>query len=259
MFFIASKVLAFLTSPLIWTFGLLMWSWFTKKDKRKKIIFWTAISVFYFFSNMFIATEFMRLLEFQYEKENYAPEQEGEFDYAIVMGGMCWYNEKLEKPQFQRSSDRLFQTLWLLRQKKIKKIIFTGGSGSITYANHKEGVFLKKWLNQIGLEDSCLIVESQSKNTHENALFTKPILDKLNFNNKKILLVSSAFHLKRAMACFQKAGINNLIPYVTDGYTGERKFEWDHCFIPTPDAWQLWQLLLHEGFGWITYKIMGYC
>ena len=165
MFFIFSKILAFITSPLIWTITLLIISWFTKKEKTKKIIFWTSIAVFYLFSNMFIATEFMRFLEYRYEKESYVPEKNNKFDYAIALGGMSWYNENIEKPQFQRSADRLFQTLWLLKQNKIEKIIFTGGSGSISYANHKEGVYLKKWLQQIGIQDTCLIFETESKNT----------------------------------------------------------------------------------------------
>ena len=49
------------------------------------------------------------------------PEKNNKFDYAIVLGGMSWYNENIEKPQFQRSADRLFQTLWLLKQNKIEK------------------------------------------------------------------------------------------------------------------------------------------
>lgn len=200
----------------------------------------------------------MRMLEYQYDKENYAPEQEGEFDYAVVLGGMCWYNENLEKPQFMRSADRLFQTLWLLKQKKVKKIIFSGGSGSITHANHKEGVFLKKWIKQMGFEDSCFVFETESKNTHENASLTKPILEKMNYQNKKVLLVTSAFHMKRAKGCFEKEGIKNLIPYVTDGYAGGRKFEWDHCFIPNSEAWQRWEIMIHEFIGIITYKLMGY-
>jgi uncharacterized SAM-binding protein YcdF (DUF218 family) len=208
---------------------------------------------------MFVTTEFMRLLEYKYEKQNYTPEQNDTYDYAIVLGGMCWYNEKLQKPQFMRSSDRLFQAIWLLKQKKIKKIIFTGGSGSITYANHKEGVFLKKWINQLGLEDSCFVFETESKNTHENAKLTKPILEKLNYKNKKILLVTSAFHMKRALGCFSKQGVNNLTPFVTDGYAGSRKFEWDHCFIPNPEAWQRWDIIIHETIGLLTYKMMGYC
>jgi uncharacterized SAM-binding protein YcdF (DUF218 family) len=259
MFFFLSKILAFLTSPLIWILTLLIWSVFTNIERRKKILLYSAMISLYFFSNMFIAAEFLRLLEYRYEKIDYAPEQDNTFDYAVVLGGMTWYNEKLEKPQFQRSADRLFQALWLLKQKKVKKIIFTGGSGSISFANHKEGMILKRWLNQVGFPDSCFVFENESKNTRENALFTKSILEKLNYKNKKVALVTSAFHMRRAMACFKKVGVENLTPYITDGYAGERKFEWDHCFIPTAEAWQRWDLIIHETVGLLMYKIMGYC
>lgn len=259
MFFFLSKVLQFLLMPLTWVFVLLIWSWRTKVESRKKKLFWSGIAVLYIFSNSFIADEFMRAWEIKYDKEDWAPEQEQSFDYAVVLGGMAWYNPKLEKPQFMRGADRLFQALWLLKQKKVKKIIFSGGSGSIEHPEYKEGVFLARWLKQMEFPDSCFIFEAESRNTHENAENVKPILEKLDYKNKKVILITSAFHMRRAMACFKKSGMDGLMPYITDGYSGPRKFGWDHCFIPSTDAWQVYQQLLHELLGFVTYKIMGYC
>jgi uncharacterized SAM-binding protein YcdF (DUF218 family) len=259
MFFFLSKILAFITSPLIWVFALLIWSWKTKVETRRKKLFWVGIGMLYFFSNSFIADEFMRWWEIKYEKEDYAPEQTQNFDYAVVLGGMFWYNEKLEKPQFMRSADRLFQALWLLKQKKVKKIIFSGGSGSIEHPDHKEGEIIKRWLKQMDFPDSCIVVESESKNTHENALNTKSILETMDYKNKKVILVTSAFHMRRALACFKKVGVDGMTPYITDCYSGPRKFGWDHCFIPTSDAWSVWQPLIHEWVGYVTYKLAGYC
>src|SRR6185436_19436748 len=100
---------------------------------------------------------------------------------------------------------RLFQALELYHRGRLKKIMFSGGSGSIRYPNHKEGLYVKKYLQTIHIPDSALIIESESKNTLENARFSKKILDSLKLNGS-ILLVTSAFHMPRALACFKKAG-----------------------------------------------------
>lgn len=259
LFFFLSKILAFLLMPLTWVFVLLIWAWKTKIVKRKKKLFWAGMLTLYIFSNSFIADECMRLWEVHYEKQNYAPEQEQSFDYAVVLGGMVWYNKELKKPQFLRSSDRLFQAMWLLKQKKIKKIIFTGGSGSIEKPDEREGLIIARWLRQIDFPDSCIIVESESKNTHENALSTKKILDSIDYKKFKVILITSSFHMRRSLQCFNKVGVNSLIPYITDSYSGPRKFAIDHCLIPSSDALQVYNLLMHEVAGYLTYKIMGYC
>jgi uncharacterized SAM-binding protein YcdF (DUF218 family) len=259
LFFVLSKILAFILMPLTWVFILFICSRLVASERKRKRLFWISLASLYIFTNSFIADEFMRMWEVKYDKENYAPEMDGSYDYAVVLGGMTWYNPKLKKPQFMRGADRLFQALWLVKQKKVTKIIFTGGSGSLEHPEEKEGAIIATWLRQMGFPDSCFIVESESKNTRENALFTKKILDSLNYKKSKVLLITSAFHMRRSLACFKKAGVEGMIPYITDGYSGPRKFVFDHCFIPQADALNVYNILIHEIVGYLTYKAIGYC
>ena len=171
---------------------------------------------------------------------------------------MIWYDARQDKPQFMRSADRLFQTLPLLGNKQIDKIIITGGSGSINYPEHKEASILKKYLLRSGYADSSIIIENESRNTRENALFTKHLMDSLHIQDS-ILFITSAFHLRRAMGCFNKAGINKIVLYPTDRYSGPRKLEFDFMLIPDPGALNTSTLLIHEIMGWCIYKIKGYC
>ena len=181
------------------------------------------------------------------------------YKYAVVLGGMSWYDARQDKPQFMRSADRLFQTLPLLGRGQIQKIIITGGSGSINHPEEKEAAILKKYLLKCGYVDSTIIIENESKNTRENALFTKHLMDSLHIQDS-ILFVTSAFHLRRAKGCFNKAGINKIVLYPTDRYSGgPRKFELDFLFIPNPGALETSTLLMHEMMGWLIYKIKGYC
>lgn len=254
MFFYISKLVAFLFSPIVWIFGLLLYSFITKKDARaKKLRLW-AVALLFVCSNSFIVDEFYRAWEPvtpDYDLMN------TKYEGAIVLGGIGDIDLRLQKINFGWSGDRLFQTLPLYRKGRVGKIIFTGGSGSIEFPEKREGIFVKKYLNEIGIADSSLIIENASKNTYENAVFTKKILDSLKIKGN-FLLVTSAYHMPRAMAVFNKAGYTHLTPYLVNKVSGVRRFTPDHLLIPNADALFSLQFLIHEWIGFVTYKLKGY-
>jgi len=254
MFFIFSKILAFLISPLIWVFTLFIIAFFAKDKLRQRKFCIAAVIVLYIFSNSFLVDEAMR--HWEVTTPDLKPTQK--YEYAIVLGGMSWYDARQDRPQFLRSGDRLFQVLPLVGNKQIKKILITGGSGSINHPEEKEAAILKKYLLRCGYADSTIIIENESRNTRENALFTKHLMDSLQIKDS-VLFITSAFHLRRAIGCFNKAGIKNLVVYPTDRYSGPRKFEIGHLLIPDSETLEESTLLLHEMVGWLVYKIKGYC
>ena len=253
MFFYLSKLIAFVLSPLIWVFVLLLWSWKTKIESRRRKLFISAVCILFFFTNSFFADEFMRAWEYTSEDLK----QTEKFDYAVVLGGMASYDPRLDKAQFSGSADRLWQVLPLLQSGQVKKMIITGGSGSILHPEYKEAAILKKYLLKIGIADSLVIIENESKNTRENATNTKVIMDSLKIKSN-VLFVTSSFHMRRSIACFEKVGIKNIRPYCTDRFSGPRKFEFDHLFIPSVEALSEFTLLIHEITGYLVYKIRGY-
>ena len=252
VFFFLSKILSFIVTPIIWIFGLLVYAVLSKTESRKKRAVIAAVVLFYIFSNSFILDEVMRAWEIPAVKT----EALGKYDAGIVLGGMMSYDQQLDRTQYERSVDRLIQAIELFKSGKIKSIFFTGGSGSITYSDIKEAPHIKELLHSLGIPDSCIITEGESKNTHENAEFSKPILEK-KFPKGKFLLITSASHMRRAMACFKKAGIT-AIPFSVDRQSGPRKFTLDHLLIPSIEALREWNSLIHEWVGCITYKIAGY-
>ncbi len=254
MFFILSKLLAFLINPLVIVFICFIRVLKTKDQQKKKRRFVYTLVLLYFFSNSFILDEFMRLWE--YRSKDYI-EYDQTYDYGVVLGGYSWYDYRMAKPQFMRSSDRLWQALRLLKQGRIKKLLISGGSGSIDMPFDKEAGHIKAFLLQMGIPEEKIIVENESKNTYENALYTKKIIDSLNTGNK-VLLITSAFHMRRSLAIFKKQNYTNVSPYTTDRYSGGRKFVFDHCFIPDISALGAYNLLLHEVLGYAVYKAKGY-
>lgn len=254
MFFILSKLLGFLFSPLVWVVALLLYSFKTKVDGRAKKLRITAVVILYICSNSFIVDECFRAYEpvtpdYDLMKTKYTA--------AIVLGGIGDIDVRLGKINFGPSGDRLFQTLPLYYKGRIKKLIFTGGSGSIEFPEKKEGLYVRNYLRSIQFPDSDLVVEWHSRNTYENAVFTKKIMDSLKISGP-MLLVTSAYHMPRSMAVFKKAGYTQLTPYITNRSSGPRRFTFDHLFIPNSGALFSLQFLIHEWIGYLTYKLKGY-
>jgi uncharacterized SAM-binding protein YcdF (DUF218 family) len=252
MFFVLSKLFTFLLHPLTWLFALLLYAVFGKNSARQRRALLIFLAGFYVLSNSFLANEFMHA----WEIPAVAEDKLETYDAGIVLSGMMTYDMNLKKYQFMRSADRLLQAIQLYKKGKIRKIVFTGGSGSLTYSYIKEGMLIKNFLLRIGIPASDIYIENESNNTRENAIFTRPLLDK-NFPHGKFLLITSAFHMRRSLGCFKKAGIT-AIPYSTDLQSADRKFVFDNMFIPNISAIEVWQTGIHEVTGYLIYKMAGY-
>lgn len=252
MFFIFSKILNFLIAPIVWVLILFLLSYFLKNVKKKKRFFWLAIGVLYFFSNSFILDEAFRA----YEERDQKIEELEQHDIAIVLGGFANYDAVADLEQFHMSVDRFLHALQLYKTGKVKKIMLVGGSGSIAKPEEKEGLILEHFLIKLGMPKKDIIVESTSKNTHENAVNTAKIVTE-NYPSASCVLVTSGYHMPRAKRCFDKTGLT-VTPFSVDQYAGERKYLFDHLFIPNALTFAKWDMLIHEWAGFISYKIAGY-
>lgn len=254
MFFFLSKILAVFIAPFTWLFfGLLFLLKKVWHTPYKKIVF--VITIFmYVISNSFLVDEVVRAWEFT-DDDIYL--KSTKYDIAIVLGGMGRIDERQNRFDFTSSGDRLFQTLAMYHKGRVNKILITGGSGSISKPNNREAIYVRDYLKAIHVPDSAILIENNSKNTYENAIFTKHILDSIQFKGS-ILLVTSSFHMRRSLAIFNKAGYKNITPFITNKFTGDRKFDFDHCFVPNSDALSTLSLIIHEMIGYFTYKLKGY-
>ena len=175
---------------------------------------------------------------------------------AIVLSGMASYNNQNQQHNFGQSTDRLTETIKLYFDGKINKIILTGGNASIFYHDRPESEYLREFLIQLKIPDSVIVAETQSRNTHENALYTKRITDSQN-KTGNYLLVTSAYHMRRALACFKKQKIS-ITPYAVDVYHPYIKIDYQNIIVPSIAALQQWNILFHEWTGLLYYSIKGY-
>src|SRR5688572_33133823 len=136
MFFVLSKLLNFLTNPLLIVVVCFLFSIFFKNQKRKKIFFWIAFSLLLFFSNGFIANEAMRAWEVDPTPYN---EIKKTYSWGIVLTGVT-SNDKQpdDRVYFNHGADRVVHTVELYKKGFIKKIMISGGSGRLVTEGRKE-------------------------------------------------------------------------------------------------------------------------
>lgn len=252
MFFVLSKILAFLTQPYVWIIGCLVAAYFVGRKTRKKRLVWLAGGLFIFFSNQVIFDEFVR----QWEVPGIKESQLQEHDVAIVLGGMAAFNKDLGRLSFGPSSDRIIQALSLYKAGKVKKILLCGDSGALNDDGLDEARQLKDLVVKLGFPEEDVWIETESVNTHENALFAADVLKKYP-EYTDYVLVTSAMHMKRSLACFENVGIH-CTPYSVDHITGKRWFSFKRLFVPSLNTLRTWHWYTHEVIGYWTYALMGY-
>jgi uncharacterized SAM-binding protein YcdF (DUF218 family) len=173
-----------------------------------------------------------------------------------MLGGVFGINKQPEDQlHLNASSDRLVESIRLLEEKVIQELIISGGSGSLMNPDQKESSSLISYLDTWGIPGEIL-AENQSRNTHENAVETAKILEERGIKDRPILLITSAFHMRRAMSCFKQQGMQ-AIPYPVDYQS--QKLQWDLSYLlPSAEALDSWARLIKEWVGFGAYRIMGY-
>jgi len=254
MFFILSKVLFILVMPLTIITVCFLISLFTKKAKLKRKFFITGIVLLLFFGNEFLINEIFLIWESPPTPFN---EINQEYDFAIILTGVADLTPPLnDRVFFNKGADRILHPLYLYHQGKIKQFLIAGGSGAVTGKDRPESEILEELLIYFNVPEQDIIIESQSKNTRQSAVNVAEMI-KEDIGNQPILLVTSAFHMPRSLACFKKVNLN-VTPFTTDFYGQERRFTLDRLLIPSTEALSKWTIFIHEIVGIIAYKIMGY-
>ena len=251
MFFILSKTLFYLLMPLTWILACFLISIFSKRPSRKKRFFHLALAFLLFFTNPFFINE--GLLAWEVQPTEIAKLKT--YDVGIVLTGISnAQKEPKDRLYLNKGGDRLLHTLQLYKMGKIKKILISGGHFFETDIH--EGKEIKNILILAGVPENDIVLEDKSLNTRENALFSAQIL-KEKFAGQTYLLITSAFHLRRAKACFERVGIQTDV-FSVDFYSQNRTWLPSHWLAPNEKSLYYWYVLTHEILGYIVYKVVGY-
>ena len=252
MFFILSKILLFLLNPLIWILFLLLLAYVNRKSLRGKKFLMASFILFIFFSNDFIFSEVMKSWEGRNEEL-----KSTHYDAVILLGGYSSWNTRHEIYSFNEASDRLIKALELYNTGKTDKIVLSGGSGLILKPEEKESAMARDLLIDLGMPSEDIILEKYSKNTHENAEFSSAILQEIYGEEGQYILVTSAFHMRRAKRCFEKIGLR--LDYLrVDFQVDDDDYDLSTYLLPSAYAMGNWQMIFKEWAGYLVYWIRGY-
>jgi uncharacterized SAM-binding protein YcdF (DUF218 family) len=248
MFFILSKIVGLFLKPLnlILIAGLI--ALFTKRPRWRRFAIKTGIALFLICTNPWLVS----VLSGWWETGQRSPADITQpYEAGIVLGG---YTESLVAapagvPTFSRSGNRLSTALLLYKTGKIRHILLSGGSGRIIGTEMIEAQEARQYLLQLGVPDTAIWVEDRSRNTRENASYSKILLDQMA-PSQPCLLITSAWHMRRAERNFKAADVP-CDPFGTDFF--EEKSQGNPLRWLEPDwkALMKWECLVKEWVGFV--------
>lgn len=154
-------------------------------------------------------------------------------DAIVVLGGATHYGWMLRErvDPWELGSSRLAAgaRAWLSRRAPI--VILTGGNGG---RDASEAARMKPAIERLGVPASALLLEEHSRNTEENAIHTAQIARR--FGVRRILLVTSALHMPRAVMVFERQGFDVAAVSVPEN---ARRETWRERWLPSRSA--LWR------------------
>lgn len=255
MFFLLSKLLAFVLKPLNWLVVSGIFSLITKNPRRRALCAKASVIMLLVFSNPWIVNQPTRW----WETGRREPASLGKpYEAGILLGGYVNFDAVTPRGMlnFHQAGNRFTTTLMLYKTGKIRRILLSGGAGRLIGDVPPEAASVRDFLLQCGVPDSAILVENASRNTRENALFSKRVVDSMGIGNR-CLLITSAWHMRRAEACFDKAGLV-CDPFATDFYSETRHGNWFDWLEPDWKAFMKWDSLIKEWMGWLAYRWKGY-
>jgi uncharacterized SAM-binding protein YcdF (DUF218 family) len=253
MFFVLSKTLNFLATPLTIICLCLLVSAFIKNVKWKKKLFWTGVILLFFFSNDFIANACMHAWEIEAKPFNTLRK----YKLGIVLTGATVSLKPDDRVYFVRGADRVTHTVQLYKLGFVEKILISGGSGRLLSQEEPEADQFKKAMILMGIPEEAIIIENETRNTYESAVQVKKLLRELGYQGSDCLLITSAFHMRRSLACYRKAGLEP-DTFSTDFYSRPSDYYIDSLLVPNINALVVWHKLMREWMGFVAYKVAGY-
>ena len=173
----------------------------------------------------------------------------------IVLGGGVETGLSAVRRQFvgNDADERQIFMMELARRYPQVRLVFTGGNASLRGDGLSEADVISRHADSLGLPRSRLILENRSRNTHENATFTAALVQPKP--EERWLLVTSAWHMPRAVGCFRQAGFT-VEPYPVDYRTAGWKGLRFGGFAS--EGLLILDLAVKEWIGLVAYRLAGY-
>ncbi len=252
--FFASKLFDLLTQPLTWVATLLFASLLMpRRASLNRRLVLAALALLLLMGWLPLPDRVLRYLESQYAEMPPAADLRG-FAGIVVLGGSTESGHIAQahsQPLLNDAAERMTAPLAMLRQNPHLHMLYTGGSGELLGNGPSEADRARVFFESQGVAANRVTYEGRSRTTHENAVLSAQIpgMD----TTRRWLLVTSAWHMPRAMDTFSRAGWN-VTAYPVDFRTGAST-PWTAYSLS--EGARRWQLALHELVGKVAYRLIG--
>ncbi|ODT16528.1 MAG: hypothetical protein ABS35_28040 [Kaistia sp. SCN 65-12] len=182
-------------------------------------------------------------------------EPDGPVTGILVLGGGIdqHVGERRKLVELSDAGDRMTEAVALALRYPEARIVFSGGSAELVSDGYTEGAAARRFFRAMGIPDARVTIEEASRNTAENARLSAALVGAKP--DDRWLLVTSAFHMPRAMGSFRAAGWSP-IPWPTDYRT--RGAEDRFWLVPRPSlGLSLVDLAAKEWIGLVAYRLTG--
>lgn len=252
MFYISKIMTAIIMPPgLILAVMILVLILFSKKRFSFYLLLFITLSLF-LLSTKIISEQLIAPLENFALENRQNQDLDINADLIVVLGGGSVIQSSLDGTEHNSLSAvslaRVLEGIMIQKEKGLP-ILFTGGNVLKGEGAAPEAEGVRTVFKRLGLAESSYILESESRNTYENAINSAE-----KTSHRDIILVSSAFHLKRAALCFEAAGFNVKEFKAVDFRIDKKKINLID-FLPSMSALQNSTIALHEYWGLLYYKL----
>jgi uncharacterized SAM-binding protein YcdF (DUF218 family) len=215
--------------------------------KNKKKLIYIAIGVLYIISTPIFSNNFFKLVEgSEYRKPISAIDSA---DAIVVLSGMLELNDVGDSTYVEWGDpDRFFGGIALFKAGKAQKLVFTGGKMPWDKARKTEGDVLKEYAISNGIPSEKILVTKDVENTADEAVAVNELIGP----SKRIILVTSAYHMYRAKRLFEKQGFK-VIPYKVDYKIGRNKEMVIMDFLPDAESLKRTETGIREFMGRLIY------
>jgi uncharacterized SAM-binding protein YcdF (DUF218 family) len=180
-------------------------------------------------------------------------DDDGLVDGVIVLGGAVQAEESFGRKQLMvnEAGERVIALADLARRYPAARIVFSGGGGTLMTDEAPEADALGRFINTLGISRERVLFENRSRTTFENALYTRRLVEPKA--GERWLLVTSAWHMPRAVGCFRKAGFP-VTAYPVDFRTRGPSDAW-RTFTFISEGLRRLDLAAKEWAGLIGYRL----
>jgi len=245
MFFVLSKIFGFLTVPsnLVVITGLLgvalMRTRFSRAGGRLLI---AAVILIAVIGVLPIGSALALLLEDRFPQWDFGKVPPSG---VVILGGTIDAKKSGARGQISlgEAAERITSTVEIARKYPTARVVISGGT---------ESEFVGRLLESLGVQRDRITLESQSRNTAENAAFTKGIIDPKP--GERWLLITSAMHMPRAIGSFRNVGFP-IEAYPVDYQTAGPQDLWS---LSDPlEGIRRTNAAVHEWVGLLIYWMTG--